>query len=187
MKAAFALSDQVLEQAKAGDANAFEALYNAYKHEVYTLCLRKTGDIQDAEDLTQEVFVRVYRKVNGFRGDAAFTTWLYRVTLNTVMMHFRKHRVELRPISDLHDCVTRNIADDQDALPCYPCHPVDRIALARAISDLGQSARQAVVLHDIKGLSYREIATLAGVPVSTSKAEVWRAHRKMRAILRPAG
>jgi RNA polymerase sigma-70 factor (ECF subfamily) len=187
MKAAPALSDQVLERAKAGDASAFEALYNAYKHQVYALCLMKTGDIQDAEDLTQEVFVRVYRKVNGFRGDSAFATWLYRVTLNTIMMHFRKHRVALRSISDVDDCVTRNIADDQEATPCYGYHPVDHIALARAIGGLGQGARQAVVLHDIKGLSYREIATLAGVPVSTSKAEVWRAHRQMRAILRPAG
>jgi RNA polymerase sigma-70 factor (ECF subfamily) len=186
MKAAIALPDQVLEKAKAGDASAFEALYNAYKHQVYILCFMKTNDIQDAEDLTQEVFVRVYRKVSGFRGDAAFATWLYRVTLNTIMMHLRKRRSELRPTCDVDDNVIRNLAVDQEPTHCYRYHPVDHIALVRAISGLREGARQAVVLHDIKGMTYREIAMLAGVPVSTSKAEVWRAHRRMRAILRPA-
>jgi RNA polymerase sigma-70 factor (ECF subfamily) len=185
MKAAIALSDQVLERAKAGDASAFEALYKAYKRNVYTLCFQKTGDTQDAEDLTQEVFVRVYRKVEGFRGDSAFATWLYRVTVNTIMMHLRKRRIELRRICHLDDCVTRELTDDHEAPDCYRYHPVDHIALVRAISGLGEATRQAIVLHDIKGLTYREIAISAGVPTSTSKAQVWRAHRQIRGILRP--
>jgi RNA polymerase sigma-70 factor (ECF subfamily) len=187
MKAAGALSDQILERAKAGDGSAFEALYDAYKNQVYTRCLKMTGDIQDAEDLTQEVFVRVYRKVNGFRGDAAFSTWLYRVTFNTIMMHLRKRRIELRRICYVDDCVTRDITDDQEAPHCCRYHPVDHIALARALSGLGEVTRQAVVLHDIKGMTYREIAMLAGVPASTSKAQVWRARRQIRGILRPIG
>jgi RNA polymerase sigma-70 factor (ECF subfamily) len=186
MKAAIARSDEVLEKAKAGDAGAFEALYSAYKRQVYILCFMKTNDIQDAEDLTQEVFLRVYRKVSGFRGDAAFATWLYRITLNTIMMHLRKRRAELRTSCNADDFVIRNLAVDQETTHCYRYHPVDHIALARAIGGLRQRARQAVVLHDIKGMTYREIAILAGVPVSTSKAEVWRAHRQMRAILRPS-
>jgi RNA polymerase sigma-70 factor (ECF subfamily) len=152
---------------------------------VYLLCFHKTGDTQDAEDLTQEVFVRVYCKLDGFRGDAAFTTWLYRVTVNTIMMHLRKRRIELRRICHLDDCVTRDLMDDQEAPDSYRYHPVDHIALARAISGLGEATRQAIVLHDIKGLTYREIAISAGVPTSTSKAQVWRAHRQIRGILRP--
>jgi len=184
MKAAIAISDQTVERAKAGDESAFEALYNAYKKKVYTLCLRKTGAIEDAEDLTQEVFVRVYRKVNGFRGDAAFATWLYRVTLNTILMHVRKRRTELRPVGIVDENAGCDPADDQEALQCRRYHPVDYIALARAIGGLRKPTRQAVLLHDIKGMSYCEIAMASGVPANTSKAQVWRAHRQMRGILR---
>jgi len=185
MKSSISLSSQILERAKTGDVGAFEQLYRAYKHPVFRLCLKKTGDIQDAEDLTQEVFVRVYCKVNGFRGDAAFSSWLFRVTLNTIMMHLRKRRTQNAPAPHLDNRLSLNVSDEGDQPQHAPYHPIDHIALARALGELRQSSRRAVMLHDIEGMSYREIAKEYGVPASTSKAQVWRAHRQMREILKP--
>lgn len=187
MKAIVAVSPQTVERAKAGDVGAFELLYEAYKHPVFKLCLKKTGDVHDAEDLTQEVFVRVYCKVNGFRGDAAFSSWLYRVTLNTIMMHFRKRRVSDLLTRKFGDSFTPGLSHEADLPQHARYHPVDHIALARAIRGLGKGSRRAVVLHDIEGMSYREIARDFGVPTNTSKSQVWRAHREMRLALNPNG
>jgi RNA polymerase sigma-70 factor (ECF subfamily) len=187
MKSVVAVAPQTVERAKAGDIAAFELLYQAYKHPVFKLCLKKTGDVHDAEDLTQEVFVRVYRKVNGFRGDAAFSSWLYRVTLNIIMMHFRKRRTQDLSKRKFGASFTAGLSHDDDVPRHARYHPVDHIALERAISGLGQGSRRAVVLHDIEGMSYREIARDFGVPTNTSKSQVWRAHREMRQALNPSG
>src|SRR5215470_951350 len=151
------LSPQILERVKTGDVEAFESLYEAYKHPVFALCLKKIGDVQDAEDVTQEVFVRVYCKVNGFRGDAAFSSWLYRVTLNTIMMHLRKRRTHNRPKQKWDDRFPRAIPGETELPQPIRYHPVDHIALASAIGELREDSRRAVVLHDIEGMSYREI------------------------------
>jgi len=169
-------------KAKEGDPSAFECLYNAYKHFVYSLCLRRTRDICDAEDLTQEVFLQVFRKVDSFRGEAAFGSWLYRVTMNTILMHARKRRIEIRFLEFpsvgevLPNALHFSCGRDSEA--------VDRIALARAIASLPKVRQSLVLLHDLRGFTHREIANHLGLSVNTSKSEVFRAHRKLKQTLR---
>src|SRR5690349_12457059 len=107
MRASNLQEDLAIEAAKAGDEIAFESLYRRYRRSVYVWCLRMTGDVPDAEDLTQEVFLQVYRKVASFRGEAAFGTWLYKVAMNVTRMQFRKRRIEttsLNYLLELDEC-----------------------------------------------------------------------------------
>ena len=183
MRAAGASSVHATEKVRYGDLGGFEAVYREYKHTVYALCLRKTSHAADAEDLTQEVFLQVYRKVNSLRDEAAFKGWLFRVTMNTILMHFRKRRMEAMPLHYLADSETSPILDTLQTLTVV-CEPIERIALARAIGSLPKCRRAAVVLHDIKGMSHREVALSLGVSLNTAKSNLCRARRQLRGILR---
>ena len=176
----FLNTDMVVEKAKNGDITALAELYILYKTPVYNLCLRLTRDVMDAEDLMQEVFLQVYRKLNSFRGEAAFGSWLYRVATNVTMMHLRKRQVEEIPLDELElqnlECASRSgIRDRWD--------PIERIALLRALCGLSKNRRTLILLHDLKGLSHNEIAQSLGVIASTSKARLHQAHRKLRETL----
>lgn len=176
----FLNTDKVVEKAKSGDITALAELYTLYKTPVYNLCLRLTRDVLDAEDLMQEVFLQVYRKLNTFRGEAAFGSWLYRVATNVTMMHLRKRQVEEIPLDELElqnlECASRSgIRDRWD--------PTKRIALLRALCGLSKNRRTSILLHDLKGLSHNEIAQSLGVIASTSKARLHQAHRKLRETL----
>jgi RNA polymerase sigma-70 factor, ECF subfamily len=173
--------DLVVEKAKNGDRSAFEKLYTFYKTPVYALCLRLTRDALDAEDLTQEVFMQVYRKVNTFRGEAAFGSWLYRVATNVTMMHLRKRHFHV-PL-DVLEPESRPLSSTSSTGSYNPCDPVERISLLRAVCGLSKSGRTQVLLHDLKGLSHQEISQRLGVNVNTSKAQLHRAHRDLRDIL----
>jgi RNA polymerase sigma-70 factor, ECF subfamily len=176
-------TDLMIEKVKRGDVAAFEELYKLYESSVYSLCLRLTRDILDAEDLTQEVFLQVHRKVNTFRGDAAFGSWLYRVATNASMMYLRKRQhVEELPLGLLTDDVCpeqclrqsrRNTDSD----------PLEHIALVRALSSLSTMRRNMIILHDIKGLTHAEVAEHLGVTANTSKSTLSRARRKLRHAL----
>jgi RNA polymerase sigma-70 factor (ECF subfamily) len=183
MRAAGASSAHAIEKVRCDDRGGFEAVYREYKHNVYALCLRKTSDVADAEDLTQEVFLQVHRKVNSLRDEAAFKGWLFRVTMNTILMHFRKRRMDALPLNYLGDTETSPILDTLQALSVV-CEPIERIALARAIGGLPKCRRAAVVLHDIKGMSHREVALSLGVSLNTAKSNLCRARRQLRGILR---
>jgi RNA polymerase sigma-70 factor, ECF subfamily len=172
----------VAEKAKNGDRSAFEKLYTLYKTPVYALCLRLTRDVLDAEDLTQEVFMQVYRKVNTFRGEAAFGSWLYRVAINVTMMHLRKRRLHDLPL-DVLEPESRPLSSTSPPGSCNPCDPVERISLLRAVCGLSKNGRIQVLLHDLKGLSHQEVSECLGVNVNTSKAQLYRAHRELRDIL----
>jgi RNA polymerase sigma-70 factor (ECF subfamily) len=176
----FLKPEMVVEKAKNGDITALAELYTLYKTPVYNLCLRLTSDVLDAEDLMQEVFLQVYRKLNSFRGEAAFGSWLYRVATNVTMMHLRKRQVEEIPLDELElqnlECASRSgIRDRWD--------PIKRIALLRALCGLSKNRRTLILLHDLKGLSHNEIAQSLGVIASTSKARLHQAHRKLRETL----
>jgi RNA polymerase sigma-70 factor (ECF subfamily) len=173
----------MIEKVKSGDIAAFEELYNFYERSVYLLCLRLTKNISDAEDLTQEVFLQVYRKVNTFRGEAAFGSWLYRVAINAAMMYLRKRKhVEELPLDVLSEDVCQKWFLRQVGFNAHS-DPLDRIALVRALSSLSKGRRNMVILHDIKGMTHDEVAELLGVTANTSKSTLSRAHRKLRDVL----
>ncbi|MBO0723747.1 MAG: RNA polymerase sigma factor [Blastocatellia bacterium] len=175
-----AASDFDLAQASArGDLQAFEALYERHHRRIYSLCLRMVANPTEAEDLTQEVFVQLFRKIGSFRGESAFTTWLHRLTVNHVLMHFRKRGVRLEKTTEEGE-----IGEIQD-LQATSENPrfLDRIALEKAISQLPPGYRTVFVLHDIEGFEHTEVADLLGVSVGTSKSQLHKARMRLRELL----
>jgi RNA polymerase sigma-70 factor, ECF subfamily len=173
-----------IEQVKAGNMLAFNDLYDKYKRTVYALCLRGTKDAADAEDLTQEVFLQVYRRVSSLRNGAAFKSWLFRVATNIILMHARRRRAFPMSLHYIVDPETLAAVDVVETLISPVREPIERIALARAIGDLPKCRRTVLVLHDIKGLTHREIAASLGVSLNTTKSNLSRAHHQLRRILR---
>ena len=175
-----ATSDYDLAQASAhGDLQAFETLYERHHRRIYSLCLRMVANPTEAEDLTQEVFVQLFRKIGSFRGESAFTTWLHRLTINHVLMHFRKRGVRLEKTTEEGEI---DEVQDLKATSESP-HFVDRIALEKAISQLPPGYRTVFVLHDIEGFEHTEVADLLGVSVGTSKSQLHKARMRLRELL----
>ena len=172
-----------IEQLNGGNIHAFEALYHQYKQRVYALCLRNTHNVADAEDLTQEVFLQVHRMISSLRNYAAFKSWLYRMTMNAILMHFRKSHVLVMSLHYVLDPKTSAVLDMAEMLATPGCDPIVQIALARAIGGLPKCRRAMVVLHDIKGMSHREIAESLGVSLTTAKSNLSRARRQLRGVL----
>lgn len=176
------LSDHALAiDAGAGDMGAFEQLYERHHRRVYSLCLRMTHNIAEAEDLAQEVFVHLFRKIGSFRGEAAFTTWLHRLTVNQVLMHFRKRSVKLERTNEegeTPDQIVRG-TENPNRMPV-----LDRISLNSALKHLPPGYRSVFVLHDIEGHEHDEIARILGVAVGTSKSQLHKARMKLRRLLR---
>lgn len=170
-------SSDTIQRAQQGDQAAFEQLYRAHVGRVYALCLRLTADRVRAEELTQDAFVRAWERLASFRGESAFSSWLYRLTVNVVFLSQRAgKRRALRVFT----------TDDPEALE----RPVDtyhtaagQLDLERAIATLPPGARQVFVLHDVEGYRHQEIAQLAGIAVGTSKAQLFRARRLLREAL----
>lgn len=157
-----------IQRAQAGDPAAFDALYEAHAGRVFALCLRMTADERRAEELTQDVFVKAWRRLATFRGESAFGTWLHRVTVNTVLDDRRQRRRRPAQLSVLPDDVFGGAgAGGGD--------PTRRLALERAVASLPDRARTAIVLHGIEGYSYEEVAELMGVALGTVKSHIHRA------------
>lgn len=171
---------QLARAAAAGDSSAFEKLYEQYHKRVYSLCLRMLGEASQAEDLTQEVFLQVYKKIGSFRGDSAFTTWLHRLTVNQVLMHFRKRGVKLEHTSEEGDFT--NVVETP-LQSTRRISMVDRLALEKAISELPPGYRTVFVLHDVQGYEHEEIAGLLQVSVGTSKSQLHKARMRLRDLL----
>ena len=175
------LSDYELAAASAaGDAAAFEKLYQLHHRRVFSLCLRMLGNATEAEDLTQDVFVQLFRKIGSFRGESAFTTWLHRLTVNQVLMHFRKRGVKLEQTTEegeMHDVVDAATERPQ-SMPI-----VDRIALEKAVSELPPGYRTVFVLHDVEGHEHEQIAKMLGCSVGTSKSQLHKARMRLRELL----
>lgn len=167
--------------AAAGDVGAFEEIYNVYHARVYSLCLRMTRNVSEAEDLTQDVFVQLFRRLKTFRGDSAFSTWLHRLTVNAVLMHFRKPVVRLEQ--------TTYDGDDQHerligSLTARTSSVVDRISLAEALAKLSPGYRTVFILHDVEGYEHNQIGAILGCAVGTSKSQLHKARLKLRDLLR---
>jgi RNA polymerase sigma-70 factor, ECF subfamily len=169
------------QQAATGDMSAFELLYQRHNRRVYSLCLRMTSNVSEAEDLAQEVFIQLFRKVGSFRGDSAFTTWLHRLTVNQVLMHFRKRSVKLEQTTDEGDTPVQVVrgTENPNSMPV-----VDRIAIDKAITQLPPGYRTVFILHDIEGHEHEEIARMLGCSVGTSKSQLHKARMKLRVLLR---
>jgi RNA polymerase sigma-70 factor, ECF subfamily len=174
-------SDLILAQSAAkGDMKAFEELYNRHHRRVYSLCLRMLQNTAEAEDLTQEVFIQLYRKIGSFRGDSAFTTWLHRLTVNQVLMHFRKRTVKFEKTTEEGETPVQIVpgTENQGKMPI-----VDKIALENAIAQLPEGYKNVFVLHDVEGYEHEEVARILGCSVGTSKSQLHKARLKMRKLL----
>ena len=180
------LDAELIKRAQQGDANAFAELFNAHKALIYSLCLRMTNNRAEAEDLTQDAFLQVFRKLDTFRGASALSTWLYRIAVNTVLMHFRKK--SFSNVSLDEPCSKRN----GDAKPwrrefgtkdyrLAGC--VDRIALTRAIRELPEGYRTVFLLHEVEGYEHQEIAELLGCSSGNSKSQLHKARVRLRELL----
>ena len=168
------------QEAARGNMPAFEELYNRHHRRVYSLCLRMLQNTAEAEDLTQEVFIQLYRKIGSFRGDSAFTTWLHRLTVNQVLMHFRKRTVKFEKTTEEGETPVQTVpgTENQAKMPI-----VDKIALDKAIAQLPTGYRNVFVLHDVEGYEHEEVAKILGCSVGTSKSQLHKARLKMRKLL----
>jgi RNA polymerase sigma-70 factor (ECF subfamily) len=161
-------------RAARGDGAAFEALYRRHASRVFGLCLRLTADRAQAEELTQECFVRAWQNLASFRAEAAFGTWLHRIAVNLALGGFRsRSRRGLRVVEGVDDGLLEQVAADRPA-------PEAGIDLERAIATLPTGARAVFVLHDVEGWQHDEIAQQLGLAVGTSKAQLHRARRLLR-------
>jgi RNA polymerase sigma-70 factor, ECF subfamily len=183
---AFSMSEaEAVARAKQGDGVAFETLYGLHKRRVYSLCLRMIGNEAGAEDLTQEAFLQVYRKIVTFRGQSEFSTWLHRVAVNVVLMHFRKKRLLTVSLEEPYDQEERDgpkrYFSIQDNLLDGS---IDRIALERAIADLPSGYRNVFVMLDIEGYKHNEVAAMMGCTTGNTKSQLHKARMKLRLILK---
>ena len=176
----------LVQRAQRGDERAFATLYQLHNKRVYSVCLRMTRDVAEAEDLTQEAFMQVFRNLNSFRGASAFSTWLHRIAVNTTLMKLRRHKplpvLSLdEPMSSDSPSLKREVGKPDPSL----CGAVDRIALRRAIEELPGGYRQIFHLHEVEGYQHREIAELLQCSIGTSKSQLYKAKMKMRGLLFP--
>ena len=172
-----------LKRAVRGDERAFEALIEPYADATYRLCLRMMGNEQDAADMAQEAFLRAWRSLSSYKGQSRFSTWLYRVTSNVCLDELR--RGKRRKASSLDERIDAGWApvDDMDTPEHHAMRTEQRRALERAIQELPEDMRSAVVLRDIQGCSYDEIADILGANVGTIKSRISRARARLREIL----
>jgi len=158
----------------------FEELFKLHNGRVYAVCLRMTGNRAEAEDLCQEVFIQVFRKLDTFRGESAFTTWLHRLTVNHVLMHFRKKRSRKEELTE--DGELPEQGTKARSVPTrFPI--LDWLALDEAIVKLAPGYRAVFVLHDVEGLQHSEIANILGCSVGTCKSQLHKARLKLRRLL----
>jgi RNA polymerase sigma-70 factor, ECF subfamily len=162
------------------DQQAFHELYQKYHERVYSICFRMTENAFESEDLTQDVFIRLFQTVGSFRGESAFTTWLYRLTVNLVLMHFRKRKRRLDQIDEKGELPAYIVPGSRDP---KRMRIVDRILLSEVITKLPEGYRQAIILHDIQGLQHKEIAAARGRSVGTSRSQLHRGRAMLRELI----
>jgi RNA polymerase sigma-70 factor, ECF subfamily len=175
---------EAIEKAKQGDAEAFEVLYNLHKRRVYSLCLRMTANTAEAEDLAQEAFLQLFRKIATFRGESAFSTWLHRMAVNVVLMQLRKKGLSVVPLEDTVETEEDTPKKEPGAADSKLVGSIDRLQLERAIDRLPPGYRTVFVLHDVEGYEHNEIADIVGCSIGNSKSQLHKARLKMRDLLR---
>jgi RNA polymerase sigma-70 factor, ECF subfamily len=176
--------EEAIEKARGGDARAFETLYSMHKRRVYSLCLRMLGNVAEAEDLTQEAFLQLYRKIGTFRGDSAFSTWLHRLAVNVVLMHLRRKGLPQVSLEEtLEPAQDDGPRKDIGARDLTLSGSIDRVTLERAIENLPPGYRLVFVLHDVEGYEHNEIAEMLDCSIGNSKSQLHKARMKLRDLL----
>jgi RNA polymerase sigma-70 factor, ECF subfamily len=175
---------EAIQRAQAGDGPAFEFLYKMHSRRVYSLCLRMTGNPVEAQDLTQDAFLQLFRKIGSFRSESSFSTWLHRLTVNIVLMRFRKKR---HPEVSLDEPVA---TDEQSSGLQEMGGPdlrirgtLDRMRIDRAIEQMPDGYRAIFILHDVQGYAHEEIAQILGCSIGNSKSQLHKARLRMRELL----
>jgi RNA polymerase sigma-70 factor, ECF subfamily len=173
-----------LARAQVGDHDAFSELYAQHKRRVFTICIRMVRDFALAEDLTQETFLTLHRKIATFRGDSAFTTWLHRLTVNTVLMHLRKQVLSVVSLEHLAASVLDERAERAfGTRDLAQAGAVDRLAIDRAVATLAPGYRSVLLLHDVEGFVHGEIASMLKCTCGTTKSQLHKARRALRGAL----
>lgn len=175
---------QIITRAQEGDESAFEMLYRQHRRRIFSICLRMVRNVADAEDLAQEAFLQAFRKLHTFRGDAAFSTWLHRLTVNVVLMRFRKRHISELPLEETPG--PEDSRDEQAAIrtdDMLLIRSVDRITLERVIQELPPGYQLIFVLHDVLGYEHSEIAEILNCSVGNSKSQLHKARLKLREML----
>ena len=176
---------EAIRLAQAGNAAAFEFLYQLHGRRVYALCLRMVGNPADAEDLMQEAFLQLFRKIGTFRGESAFSTWLHRMTVNVVLMRLRKKSLPTDSLEETMEPDAENSGPKRDvgAPDLRLSGAVDRVNLERSIEQLPPGYRTVFVLHDVQGYEHNEIADIMGCSVGNSKSQLHKARTRLRELL----
>jgi len=172
---------ELAKAAAGGDMASFEEIYKRHHRRVYSICLRMLQNTSEAEDLTQDVFIQLYRKIGSFRGDSAFTTWLHRMTVNQVLMHFRKRTVKYEKTTEEGETPIQIVSGTANP---DRMRVVDKIAIDRAIEQLPEGYKNVFVLHDVEGFEHEEVAKILGCSVGTSKSQLHKARLKLQKLLR---
>jgi RNA polymerase sigma-70 factor (ECF subfamily) len=173
----------LVRRAQQGDSDAFASLFYAHKPRIYSVCLRMTNNTAEAEDLTQDAFLQVFRKLATFRGDSALSTWLYRIAVNTVLMHFRKKALRQVSLDEPYNQDARLVRREYGSKDDRLTGSVDRIALTRAIRELPSGYRTIFLLHEVEGYEHQEIAQLLHCSVGNSKSQLHKAKLRIRELL----
>jgi RNA polymerase sigma-70 factor, ECF subfamily len=176
---------EAIRLAQAGDAGAFEFLYHLHSRRVYALCLRMVNNPSDAEDLMQEAFLQLFRKIGTFRGESAFSTWLHRMTVNVVLMRLRKKSLPVASLEETTDPddETGGPRKDIGAPDLRLSGAVDRVNLERSVEKLPPGYRTVFMLHDVQGYEHNEIADIMGCSVGNSKSQLHKARTRLRDLL----
>ena len=172
---------ELAKSAAGGDGKSFEELYRRHYRRVYALTLRMMGNPTEAEDMTQDVFLQLYNKIGMFRGESAFTTWLHRMTVNQVLMHFRKKSTRSELLTDEGETPIQIVkgTENPGTMPV-----IDRISLEKALQQLPPGYRTVFVLHDVEGYEHYEISGMLGIAEGTSKSQLHKARLKLRQLIR---
>jgi RNA polymerase sigma-70 factor (ECF subfamily) len=166
----------LVERARRGDASAHRALYEAHVDRVFRLTFRLIGREDLARELTQDTFVRAFASIEGFRGDAAFSTWLHTIATSVTLNEIKRRKRRDAREAPLEDALTISRSSPMS-------DPVLRDRLAAAVADLPEGCRVVFIMHDAEGFTHEEIATALGVTAGTSKAQLSRARGKLRIAL----
>lgn len=174
--------------AQQGDAQAFERLYRLHSRRVYALCLRMVGNTAEAEDLAQEAFLQLFRKIHTFRGESAFSTWLHRLAVNVVLMKLRKKSLPETSLDEVTEPDEEGGGPRKDIGAPDPSlvGSIDRVNLERAIEQLPPGYKQVFVLHDVQGYEHNEIAEIMDCSIGNSKSQLHKARMRLRDLLQEA-
>jgi len=179
--------NECVKHAKNGDIDAFEEIVKTYEKKIYNLALRYVGNSEDAYDVSQEVFIRVYKSINSFKEESSFSTWIYRVAVNICIDHMRKSKKSNTVSMTREDDEGNEEQMEIEDTSYSPEKVYDRIELREniknALDELSEDHRQVIILRDINGLNYEDIGRILDLGEGTVKSRIFRAREKLCRIL----